>query len=188
MIRHSGVLMAVLMAISACTPDTGGPSPTQLVTTTSAASQSGTTSTTVGGPFGADAFRTCLEEFDIFIEPIPLDANGRIRLDLVTRDLDFTDPEVAAAVTDCSRILGVGALDLITAGLVRTAVIGQLESFSRCVRARGVEFPDPIPGFSGVGSPYPVAVIPYSDPAFADAVSACLPLVLENLPGLTEEP
>ena len=187
MIRRSGFL-ALVIAISACTPDIGGPSPTELVTTTSVVADSDTTSTTVGGPFGAEAFRTCLAEFGVIIEPIPLDANGRIRLDFVTRDLDFTDPEVAGAVTDCSKILGVGALDLITAGLVRTAVIGQLEDFSRCIRARGVDFPDPIEGFTGVGSPYPVAVIPYSDPALADVVSICLPLVLQDLPGVTEEP
>lgn len=148
----------------------------------------GTTSTTLGGPFGAEAFRVCMEGFDVLIETIPLDANGRLRLDMVMRDLDFTDPEVAGAVNDCSRILGAGALGLITAGLVNTAVIGQLESFSLCIRARGLEFPDPIPGFSGVGSPYPVVEIPYSDPALAEAVSACVPSVLRNLPGMTEEP
>ncbi len=186
MIRRSGVL-ALVIAISACTPDIGGSSPTQQVTTTSVTTVSDTTSTTVGGPFGSEAFRTCLEELGVSIEPIPVDANGRIRLDFVTRHLDFTDAVVAGAFTDCSRILGVGALDLITAGLVRPAVIGQLESFSRCVRARGIDFPDPIPGFTGVGSPYPVAVIPYSDPALAEAVSSCLPAVLSDLPGVTEE-
>ena len=187
MIRRSG-LLALVVALSACAPEVGGPSPTQLVTTTAVPLGTGTTTTTVGGSFGAAAFRTCLEDLGVSVEPIPVDANGRIRLDLITRDLDFTDPAVAGAVTDCSKILGVGALDLITAGLVRPTVIGQLESFSRCVRARGVEFPDPIQGFSGVGSPYPVAVIPYSDPALADAASACLPSVLRDLPGVTEAP
>jgi len=185
-ILRSGFL-ALVIAISACTPDIGGSSPTQLVTTTSVTIVSDTTSTTVEGPFGSVAFRTCLEELGVSIEPIPVDANGRIRLDFVTRHLDFTDAVVAGAFTDCSKILGVGALDLITAGLVRPVVIGQLESFSLCVQGRGIEFPDPIPGFSGVGSPYPVAVIPYSDPALADAVSACLPSVLNDLPGVTEE-
>jgi hypothetical protein len=48
----------------------------------------------------------------------------------------------------------------------------------------GVEdFPDPVPGFIGIGSPYPVAEIPYSDPGFASAVSACRAALLEALSG-----
>jgi hypothetical protein len=52
----------------------------------------------------------------------------------------------------------------------------------------GVEdFPDPVPGFSGIGSPFPVAEIPYSDPGFATAVSACREALLEGLPGAPRE-
>jgi hypothetical protein len=52
----------------------------------------------------------------------------------------------------------------------------------------GVEdFPDPVPGFIGIGSPFPVAEIPYSDPAFAAAVTACRQALLEALPGASEE-
>ncbi len=132
-------------------------------------------------------FRSCLADLGLSIQPVPADANARPRLDMVTRDLDFSDPEVADAVTECSGILGAGALDLVTSDAVRRVVIGRLESFSRCVRARGVQFPDPTPGFNGVGSPYPVADIPYSDQTLAGAVSDCLPSVLSNLPSPADE-
>jgi hypothetical protein len=52
------------------------------------------------------------------------------------------------------------------------------------MRDLGVEdFPDPVPGFIGIGSPFPVAEIPYSDPGFADAVAVCREALLEALPG-----
>jgi len=67
-----------------------------------------------------------------------------------------------------------GALDLGYDADYRDAVVGQLAAFSRCLRARGVEdFPDPIPGFIGIGSPYPGAEIPYNDPDLPDAVIRC---------------
>jgi hypothetical protein len=51
----------------------------------------------------------------------------------------------------------------------------------------GVEdFPDPVPGFIGIGSPYPIAEIPYSDPGFASAVTACRAALLESLSDVPE--
>jgi hypothetical protein len=135
-----------------------------------------------------EAFRTCLDDRGVSIDPIPFDANGRPRLNLAFDRLDFSDVETAKAVTECSGTLGAGALEFVADDLVRRAVVGQLVTFSRCVRAKGIEdFPDPIPGFSGVGSPFPVAEIPYSDPGLAAATEACRSTVLRNLPGPSDE-
>ena len=56
------------------------------------------------------------------------------------------------------------------------------------MRESGVEdFPDPVPGFTGVGAPFSVAEIPYSDPEFATAATACREALLEALAGPAEE-
>jgi len=51
-------------------------------------------------------FRNCLVANGIDIEPIPLDAQGRPRLELVMRDIDFSDPVSVDALTACSEHLG----------------------------------------------------------------------------------
>jgi hypothetical protein len=134
-----------------------------------------------------EEFRACLAESDIVIEEIPLDATGHPRLDLVMVTLDFSDPAIAEAVSTCSELLQTGALDLGTDDVLREQILEQLEEFSRCMVDLGVEdFPDPVPGFIGIGSPFPVAEIPYSDPGFADAVAVCREALLEALPGPPE--
>ena len=170
---------AALLAVGACAPPIGGPSPTSTTTTVF----TGPTTTTTPARDAADAFRTCLAERDVSIDEIPLDGNGRPRLHLVTEDLDFADPEVAQAITDCSVTLAAGALDFVIDDLIRNVVIDQLESFSECMRARGLAtFPDPIDGFTGVGSPYPVAAIPYDEPRLAEVVAWCRDSVMGELP------
>lgn len=100
--------------------------------------------------------------------------------------LDFSDPQVAETVSTCSETLATGALDMTADDLIARTVMGQLEAFTQCVRARGIDFPDPIAGFMGVGSPYPVAEIPYSDAELGEAIVACESVVLVELPGLPE--
>ncbi|MDP9144159.1 MAG: hypothetical protein M3N43_05615 [Actinomycetota bacterium] len=122
------------------------------------------------------------------IEEIPIDATGRPRLDLVLVTLDLGDPAVAEAVSVCSEHLETGALDLGGEDVLRQEILEQLTDFSRCMVNLGVEdFPDPLPGFVGVGSPFPVAEIPYSDPDFAPAVEVCRAALLEALSGGDED-
>ncbi len=136
---------------------------------------------------GAEAFRSCLAEQGVEIDVIPVDATNRPRLDLALEGLDLTDPVLTESMAACSPVLETGALDLSSEELLRILVVDQLSAFSQCARDMGVQsFPDPVPGFSGVGSPYAVAEIPYSDPLFRDAVEICRSRILAGVPGSQE--
>ncbi len=178
--------MLALLVLGACTPEADGPSATAApgATTTTAPA----TTTTVASTDAVNAFRVCLMDQGIEIEEIPFDATGRPRLDLVLITLDFSDPAVSDAVSVCSEHLETGALDLGGEDVLRQEILEQLTDFSRCMVDLGVEdFPDPLPGFVGVGSPFPVAEIPYSDPNFAAAVEVCRAALLEALSGVEED-
>lgn len=166
--------------MAACTQGVEGPSGTAdpPPSTTTAP----TTTTTLIADVALDTFRTCLAERGVVIEEIPLDATGHPRLDLVMATLDLSDPATAEAVSACSEHLETGALEIGDDDLLRQLVIARLEQFSQCMVDMGVEdFPDPVPGFVGVGSPFPVAEIPYGDPGFAEAVRVCRQDLLEAL-------
>ncbi len=168
--------------MAACTTDSDAPSATDPPATTTTTAPP--TTTTILSNVAVEAFRSCLAENGIEIEEIPLDTTGHPRLDLVMATLDFGDPATAEAVSVCSEHLETGALDLGEDDVLREAILTQLEEFSQCMVDLGVEdFPDPVPGFTGIGSPFPVAEIPYSDPAFATAVTACRETLLETLSG-----
>lgn len=161
-----------LMALSACVDQDRAPSPTATHPTTTTVPP--TTPPPVPAEIAILEFSGCLSEHGLDTEPIPLDAMGRARLDWFLAGLDLTDSRTVAALTACASHLGTGALDLSTEPEIREAVLAALEEFSACVRARGVpDFPDPVPGFNGLGAPYPMAEIPYSDPDLAEAVAAC---------------
>jgi len=42
------------------------------------------------------------------------------------------------------------------------------------------DFPDPVPGFDGVGSPFPNSRIPWTDPDLPDAMAACRDLATSS--------
>lgn len=143
-----------------------------------------TTTTTLAAGVAADAYVACLGENGVDVDSIRLDANGRPQLDLVNSQLDYSDPQTVEAISACAELLAAGALDLGSDESLREGVMAQLRAFSRCVRARGVtDFPDPIPGFIGVGSPFPVAEIPYSHPDLPAAAAACQETVFGAFPG-----
>ncbi|HLF61143.1 MAG TPA: hypothetical protein VI980_08200 [Acidimicrobiia bacterium] len=185
MIRRPAALLALLLVVASCTPGPDSPSGTDPLPTSTTAPT--TTSTTTTTEAAVEAFRTCLGEHDVVIEEVPLDATGRPRLDLVVVSVDFGDPAVAGALAVCSESLNTGALDLGAEDELRQEITRQLNEFSQCMRANGVEdFPDPVPGFAGVGAPFAVAEIPYGDPEMAEAAEACRASILGTLPGLDE--
>jgi hypothetical protein len=177
--------MTALLLV-ACTGGGETPSATGAPVTTASAPPS--TTTTVVSDVAVESFRTCLGEKGIEIEEIPFDATGHPRLDLVMATLDFSDPAIAEAVSVCSEHLEAGALEVGDDDLLRQVILDQLNEFSHCMVELGVEgFPDPVPGFVGVGSPFPVAEIPYAHPAFANAVTVCRERLLEALSGAEDE-
>jgi hypothetical protein len=177
LLRRSAVA-AVLISTVACTAIPGGTSDSTLLSTTT------TTTTTVAGDAAAAEYAACLRTEGIEVDDIPIDANGRPMLDAINEQLDYSDRETVTAVSSCADILSEGALDLGFDEDYRQEVVEQLAAFSRCVRARGVDgFPDPVPGFIGIGSPYPVAEIPYEHEALPDAAAACGHTVFGEFPG-----
>lgn len=166
--------------VGACTG--GGESPSATAPPATTSSTAPATTTTVVSDVAVESFRRCLGENGIEIEEVPLDATGHPRLDLVMATLDFGDPATAEAVSVCSEHLETGALDVGADDRLRQVILEQLQAFSRCMVELGVEdFPDPLPGFVGVGSPFPVAEIPYADPGFANAVTVCRARLLDAL-------
>jgi hypothetical protein len=172
-------LFGILVLIGAGCTGAGSVASTPSTTPTTT-----TTTTTLAAGVAADAYVACLDDNGVDVDSIRLDANGRPQLDLINSQLDYSDPQTVEAISACAEFLAAGALDLGSDDVLREGVMAQLRAFSRCVRARGVtNFPDPIPGFIGVGSPFPVAEIPYSDPDLPAAAAACQETVFGAYPG-----
>jgi hypothetical protein len=170
--RLSTPVLVALVVLIACSEGGAASSPTD--PTTPSTTIADTTTTTSISTDAVEAFHECLGDNGIDIEPIPLDAQGRPRLDLVMIGVDLANPDSAAVVAGCSEHLSKGALDLSSSPLIGGGVNRTLTEFSDCVRSRGVpKFPDPLPGFTGIGGPYPVAEIPFSDPDLEAAIDEC---------------
>lgn len=167
--RRSAALSALLL-IAACTPNVG-PSPTRPSATTTSSS---TPATTVPPELAVSDYETCLSNKGLDIGPIPFDATGRPRLDLVIRNVDFADPDHVEALSGCAEHLTAGALDLGMEPVLRALVMSNLVEFSACVRSHGVpDFPDPLADFNGIGNPYLPAELPYDEPDLSSAVETC---------------
>jgi hypothetical protein len=166
-------MLVLAVAGAACTAEPRQPSPTEppIVTTTTVPA---TTTTTLPLEQAIETFRNCMTANGVTIAEIPVDSEGRPRLEIALADVDFSDSAATEALTLCAEHLAAGALDLSAWPALQDEVQAKLSEFSECVRSHGVEaFPDPVRAFSGVGGPFPLDEIPYDDPDLAEAVETC---------------
>jgi hypothetical protein len=169
-----GVLAAATMLMAACTQAQEPEATTSTVATTSTTAAPATTMPLT--PDEAVArFVSCMSEQGIDLPEVEVDAQGRPVLGDVLGDVDTGTVEFRGAIATCSSILTqAGVLDLSGDPELQAVVVEQLASFAECMRSEGIaEFPDPDQDFDGVGSPFPLELIPINDPGFADATLAC---------------
>lgn len=161
-----------LVAVSGCAAPSLAPSPTVPEPTTTTIP--GPTTTTLSPEAGGTRFQACLRTSGVEVPPIPLDAQGRLRLELSLARIDFSVRANVLALDECAGHLTEGPLALEGSPLITDGVRAALAGFSECIRSRGVRgFPDPVDDFNGVGSPYPAELIPFHDPDLPDAVEDC---------------
>jgi hypothetical protein len=167
----------VLLGLTGCLAQAEAPSPTDPHGFTTTTTLPSTTSTRAVEPSLED-FRECMSDRGVALPEIPLDGLGRPRISVLIDGLDLSSRQVLDALEGCGETLSRGALGLEADPELRRLVQASLEEFSRCVRGEGVAgFPDPVPRYDGIGSPYPPNRIPWSHPALAAAAAAC-----RNLP------
>lgn len=164
-------LAALAITITACTSPPVQPSPTLTPFTVT---EPTTTTTTLPAEVAVSRFRECLVSRGIDIVEIPFDAYGRPRFDLVLARVDFSDPSNVEALAECRDHVQGGPLNLTDVPELHKEVMRRLQGFVTCVRERGIDdFPDPVAGFNGFGSPFPTDQIPYEDPDLPAAVEVC---------------
>jgi hypothetical protein len=170
---HLTVLVALLVSVTACTSPPDRPSPTDPLSVTTTTTIP-TSTTTVTLEQGLDDYEDCLDARGVSIGEVELDGLGRPRMARAMSGLDFSDPEVLVALHECGPELSTGALDLGADPVLRDRVQASLEELADCLRRQGVTgYPDPVPAFSGLGSPFPMSQIPWADPDLDGAVGAC---------------
>lgn len=171
--KFPAALATLLLTLTGCVSVADGPSPTDplsMTTTTVIA----TTTTTVTLEQGLANYRDCLAERGVPMEEVQLDGRGRPRMALAMSELDFSDRVVLDGLNVCGPELSTGALDLSADPALRDLVQAGLEDLAACLRSQGVDaYPDPVPRFDGLGSPFPVDRIPWTDPDLGDAVAVC---------------
>lgn len=170
------VVPILALSLAGCVTGAGAPSPTDPhgVTTTTAPA---TTTVTRAPEEGLADFRQCMTDHGIALPEIPRDALGRPRMASALQHLDLTDRGNLDALEICGPHLGNGALGLAGDPEMRELVQTALQDLVVCLRARGVEdFPEPVRGYDGLGSPFPVNRIPWSDPDLPLAASDCASL------------
>ncbi|MFO7547741.1 MAG: hypothetical protein R6X29_02545 [Acidimicrobiia bacterium] len=176
LLAGSVVLALVLSACSGGSePETGIPGSDDLASTTSTTVVETTTTVPASLEETALRFTACMREQGIEIPDIAIGPDGRPLLGDLTGELDPASPEFQDALAVCSPILTeAGALDLSADPELQAVIQDQLQAFAACMRDEGVSrFPDPTPGFTGVGSPFPLAELPLDDPAFEPALQVC---------------
>ncbi len=122
----------------------------------------------------------------IDVPAIPTGPDGLPDLQAIAEQVDTSRVDVRAALGACASILvAAGVIDLQSDPEVRALVQDLLGRYAECMRAEGIaEFPDPTPGFTGAGPPYPLESVPFDHSDFVDAASTCQRLLgaVEGMP------
>ncbi len=177
MLARPGSLVTILaLSLAGCVPGADAPSPTDphgLTTTTTLAS----TTITQTRDEGLGAFQQCMSDEGLPVPEIPRDSGGRPRMASALQHVDLTDRAALDALEVCGVHLESGALDLSTDPEMQRLVQAVLQDLVACLRSRGVDdFPEPVSGYDGLGSPFPTNRIPWSDPDLPAAVEDCADL------------
>lgn len=169
-------LPILVLVLAGCVPNADASSPTDphgVTTTTTLAS----TTITQTRDEGLAAFRQCMSDQGVPVPEIPRDAMGRPRMASALQHVDLADRAVLDALELCGVHLESGALDLGTDPEMQGLVQAALQDLVACLRSQGVDdFPEPVPGYDGLGSPFPTNRIPWSDPDLPAAARRCADL------------
>lgn len=179
--KRSFLVVVSCVLVAACSSDDSTPTipDSADVVTTSTQTDSSTSAAVDNSRLSLEdatlEFTDCMRAEGIEFPDIRIDSEGRPQLGDLLEDLDTATPEFRSALASCSSILTrAGALELSSDPELQAVIIDQLASFSECMRTNGVEnFPDPVPGFTGTGSPYLLGEIPFDDPDFQPATQTC---------------
>lgn len=166
-------MVGLALVVAGCVAGADGPSPTDphdFNTTTTLP----VTTTTVSVETGLADFRDCMRERGVAMGEVTRDGLGRPRMADALRTVDLSDRSVLDALENCGARLAAGPLDSGSDPELGDLVQQSLQRFAECVRLEGVaEYPDPVRGFDGVGSPFPINRVPWNDPGLPGAVAIC---------------
>lgn len=164
-------VFALLLAGCVLGPDAPSPTDPHGLTTTTTLE---VTTITQTRDEGLAAFGECMASEGVAIPEIPRDAMGRPRMGLGLQGIDLGDRAVLDALGLCGEHLANGALDLGSDPEMQELVQSSLQDLVVCLRGRGVsDFPEPVPGYEGLGAPFPVNRIPWTDPDLPSAIRRC---------------
>ena len=166
-------LVGLALLVTACVAAADGPSPTEPHEFTTLTVPT-TTTTTVSSAQGLADYESCLRESGVEIGEIGYDGRDRPLLARAVDELDFGDPTVLEALDACAAELPTALLDLAPDPELRVLVMSSLSAFADCMREQGISgFPDPDPRFDGIGAPFPVNRVPWTDEHLSEAASLC---------------
>ena len=158
----------MLLILSSCGGSSEEPEVATLETTVSSVAVT-TTTTTINVEEVAQAAIDCLRAEGIDLPDPTLDANGKIQLD-TSLDLSAFEPDdLAAAQEACADEISAVIVGFVGTDL--TPLADGLLAYAECMRANGVDLPDPdLTDLTGSG---PFGEIDQDDPDFQAADEIC---------------
>ncbi|HEY7705370.1 MAG TPA: hypothetical protein VID03_11165 [Acidimicrobiia bacterium] len=157
-------IVALLVGVAACSGGEASP--------TMPDPSSPTTSGPVEAAAAITAFRECLAQHGVEAPEITTSGAGSLQLsELAAADL-ARQPSLLGLCG--APVVDAGLLDLTSRPELAAAVLADLQAFAECMRSHGIEgFPDPVPGFTGIGDAFDRDEVPFGLDGYADAFNAC---------------